>query len=412
MGTGTLRRGGISLPRTPEINPVSTSLWLPPGPPAFLGGTIGEAPKTRPNTLNWGFIAAAGTAGLFLATALSFGIRDRYISAATVRVDPGPQGDADTARREVELAIRNVLSRRSLSSFIQSPKLDLYKSDRARRPLEDVIRDMKANDLKITSEAAGTFRLEYRGESPEQAQTAVRLLITRLFDEQINRQRSLFFLARDVEHDTGQKVPIPSGIGLDVQSPPTLDTAPVYPNRPVIAFIGLIAGLLAVPVITLIRRSPRVWLRAASGLLLCSGLIGFLPLPYESEAQIVFDSPFTLQTLTKNFPAEIAFITDNQGTALTIKVHNSDRFVAQRDVQRAVSRIIEGSARIRPSQSLPSRMISGPWGEVLDPPTLPVHPLGDAWRDRIALASFILALLSGALLYYESRCAPRAVPPA
>ena len=365
-------------------------------------------------TLNWRFTGALATAGLVLATALSFAIHDQYISTATVRVDPGPTGAAATARKEVERSIRNVFSRTSLSNFIQSPKLDLYKSDRARKPLEDVIRDMKANDLKITSGSAGSYRLEYRGESPEQAQAAVSLLVTRLFDEQINRQRSLSFLARDFEHDTGQTMQVPAGIRLrlDAGDGPSLHTAPIYPNRPVIALIGLIVGLLAAPVFASIRKAPRAWLGAASGLLLCTGLTAFLPLPYESEAQLVFDSPATLRTLMKDAPPEIVLIADNQGTGLTVRARQADRFLAQQTVHNAISRLVEESARMRPNQNLAARMLAGPWAEVLDPPSLPIYPLGDVWRDRIALASFILALLSAAILYYERRHAKSTLQPA
>ena len=36
-----------------------------------------------------------------------------------------------------------ILSRTSLSKIIQDPRLDLYKSDRASKPLEDVIETMR-----------------------------------------------------------------------------------------------------------------------------------------------------------------------------------------------------------------------------------------------------------------------------
>lgn len=371
-----------------------------------------EAIKLRIDSVNWRFVGALATAGLVIATAISFGIHDRYISTATLHVDPGPTGDAALARKEILLSIRNVLSRTSLSNLIQSPSLELYKSERARMPLEDVIRDMKAKDLKITPDPAGDYRLEFRGATPEQAQIAVQLLANRLMDEHVNRQRSFTNLARDFQKDTGQTAQVPTGSSLDVQSPPSLDTSPFYPNRPIIALIGLILGLLAVPAFALIRKAPRAWLGASSAVLLCTGLVGFLPLPYESEAELVFDSPATLQTLTRVLPPEVVLVKDSQGTGLTLRLRNSDRFVAQHRVQTVISRMMDDSRRMRNGKSSPAWMISGPWAEVLDPPTLPIWPVGDAWRDRIAQASFALALFSAAVLWWEKRRARTTLLPA
>lgn len=371
-----------------------------------------EALKLRMDSLSWRLIGALAAAGLVIGTAVSFGIHDRYISTATLHVDPGPTGDAATARQEVLLSIRNVLSRTSLSNFIQSPTLELYKLERTRVPLQEVIREMKAKDVKIIAKPSGDYRLEFSGESPAQSQIAVQLLANRLMDEHQNRQRSFTNLARDFQKDTGQTAHVPTGISLDMQSPPSLDTSPIYPNRPIIALIGLLFGLLAFPAFALIRKAPRAWLGTASAILLCTGLTGFLPLPYEAEAQLVFDSPATLQAVTKGLPPEVVLIRDAQGTGLTIRARNSDRTAAQRALQNVISRLVEDAAHLNAYQNHPNRMISGPWAEVLDPPTLPIWPVGDVWRDRIAQASFALALVSAAVLWWERRRARTTLQPA
>lgn len=371
-----------------------------------------EALKMRIIAINWRLLAACSFAGLVIGAAGSFVIHDRYISTATLRFDAGAQGDL-VARREVDLSIRNLLSRTSLSNVIQTPGLDLYKQERARKPLEDVMEDMKAHDLKVMLGPAGSLMIRYQAESPEQAQAAVRLLTTRILDEHQNRQHSLANLARDFQHDTGRTLALPTGIGLEVLDPPSRDASPIYPNRPIVAVVGLIGGLLTSFVILLIRRAPRVWLISTVMILLADGATNFLPLPYESQATMLFDSPATLRALVKERAIVLAglesqswrgidLIPDQSGTGLVIRVRNSDRFVAQRTAQETVSRFVDRLARNRDALNS-AWVVAGPMAEVLDPPSLPVWPMGDAWRDAIAEGAFVLALISGGILLFRRR---------
>ena len=345
----------------------------------------------RITVINWRLLAACAAAGLAGGAAVSFTIHDRYISAATLRLHAGTQSDL-VALQKVQLSIRNVLSRTSLSNVIQSPGLDLYKQERTRKPLEDVIGDMKAHDLKVVlSSPARTVRIVYRGESPLQAQAAVRLLTTRIRDEYLNRQ---------------QTAKLSTDIGIQVLDPPSLDTSPIYPNRPIVAVVGLFGGLLTAFVVLLVRRAARAWLISALLILLVDGATNFLPLPYESRATMMFDSPATVQAVVTDRALALAGLEsqswrgidlspEQSGPGLVVRVRNADRFVAQRTAQAAVIRFMNRVASKRQGFSSAA--------EVLEPPSLPVWPMGEAWRDALAAASFALALISGGILLLQRR---------
>lgn len=362
-----------------------------------------EALKMRVATMNGRLLAACAIAGLMIGAAASFGIHDRYVSAATLRLNAGSQRDL-VALQEAQLSIRNVLSRRLLSNVIQSPGLDLYKQERTRKPLEDVIADMKAHDLKVVLSPAGNLRVEYQAESPEQAQATVQLLTARILDEHQNRQRSVETLARDFQRDTGRTVALPAGIVMEVVDPPSLDPSPIYPNRPIVAAVGLFAGLLTALAILVIRRAPRVWLLSMAGVLLVVGGSNFLPLPYESQATMQFDSPAALSALVQERDIVLVglesqswrgidLIPDPGGASLVVRARNTDRFLAQKTAQATVVRFLDRLAHNR----------QGSLAEVLDPPSLPVWPMGDVWRDRIAAGAFALALVSGGILLFQRR---------
>ena len=91
-------------------------------------------------------VAALTAAGAIVALAVSFLSPGIYVSSATVRA--GDWQDPQTIER-IQHAWQQVISRRSLSEIIQRPNLDLYKSDRNRKPLEDVIEDMKDKGIYL-----------------------------------------------------------------------------------------------------------------------------------------------------------------------------------------------------------------------------------------------------------------------
>jgi polysaccharide biosynthesis transport protein len=106
-------------------------------------------------------------AGLVIATVVAFLWPDTYISTAVMRITPQQVSDklvptmvtSQMADRLQQLQTE-ILSRTSLAELIQKPSLDLYKRDRNRLPMEDIVQDMKNRYIKITpiSDASGASR--------------------------------------------------------------------------------------------------------------------------------------------------------------------------------------------------------------------------------------------------------------
>src|ERR1035438_7781395 len=95
-------------------------------------------------------------AGIVLSTIIAFFLPNVYVSRAMLRVTPSqiPENLVPaTFNQQMEARIQQmwqeVVSRSSLSELIQRPTLDLYKSERNRKPLEDVIEEMKNKDIRI-----------------------------------------------------------------------------------------------------------------------------------------------------------------------------------------------------------------------------------------------------------------------
>ena len=90
-------------------------------------------------------IGAFALAGAIIAAGLSFAAPHRYVSAAVLGVSPGFR--LDQVRQEV-------FSRASLKEIIQRPSLNLYRDERRREPMEDVVERMR-RDLQIERAADG-----------------------------------------------------------------------------------------------------------------------------------------------------------------------------------------------------------------------------------------------------------------
>src|SRR5664279_6530939 len=111
--------------------------------------------------------AAAAIVGAIAATAISFTLPRRYVSTAVMRFTPQavPAGTAwqieFVAVHRMQEMQQKVLSGSSLAEMIQRPSLDLYREERAIRPTEDVVQDMRTRDLHIERLAARAFRISY-----------------------------------------------------------------------------------------------------------------------------------------------------------------------------------------------------------------------------------------------------------
>src|ERR1700724_2225716 len=91
-------------------------------------------------------------AGLVIAVVVAFLWTDTYVSQAVMRITPPavpenlvPSNFNMQMAERVNQIRQDILSRQSLAAMIQRPDLDLYKKERARKPIDDVVEEMRQN---------------------------------------------------------------------------------------------------------------------------------------------------------------------------------------------------------------------------------------------------------------------------
>jgi hypothetical protein len=216
-----------------------------------------QAATPGPHPSYWKYTLAAAAVGTVAAGLGSFAIPNRYLSTAVLRVVPFRVAGAGTAQSEIEYTARlsqlteEILSRGSLAELIQRPSLDLYPMERRRRPMEDIIDDMRHRDLRITpNETVGFagssrligFQIAFEYVDRDKAQAVVRELTTKFTEGIVAADRVL------------QRDKMTGSLALEVADPATLPESPVSPNRPATAVIGLLAGILLGSFLALRRR--------------------------------------------------------------------------------------------------------------------------------------------------------------
>jgi uncharacterized protein involved in exopolysaccharide biosynthesis len=227
---------------------------------ALLGVLLSLAHRKRRG--GWLLAGTAG-AGLLLAGAISFLIPDRYTSTAVMRVTP-PQVMADplvtppvTGATELRLHLDSeILNRENVQRMILS--LDLYREERARRPLDQVAGNMLERDLHIAPMSLSgvpgnpaAFSISFTYSNPLKAQVTVREIVTEFIERNVTEAREKAPYMSDTQyqievHKAGQNV--------EIVDPPSLPEEPVAPNRAAIAGAGLALGILA-GTVALLRRA-------------------------------------------------------------------------------------------------------------------------------------------------------------
>ncbi len=153
-----------------------------------------------------GWIVGPTFAGAVIGTVVAFTMQNIYISKAVMRITPSQISEnivASTVNQRLTERIQQmqqvILSRTSLSSIIQDPRLDLYKSERANKPLEDVIETMKTRDIAIRilelpgamaeRSTTSAFSIEFSYPEAHKAQMVVQTLITKFQEVNLTTQR-------------------------------------------------------------------------------------------------------------------------------------------------------------------------------------------------------------------------------
>ena len=200
----------------------------------------------------WAFGKVAvgfGVAGAILWSGLLFiAMPDKYTSDAVLRlttVGITTPSATDNTEEFVTSLIQDALARKSLSDIINQQ--GLYRRERAREPMEDVI-DRMRHDVRF--ERIGhskAFHVTFRYRDAEQARRTVRELVRKLIEATFLRALS--------RQSTELKEKPRFAYGLEVLDPANLPKRPSSPNRFLIAAEGLIGGLLLGAVTAVVARA-------------------------------------------------------------------------------------------------------------------------------------------------------------
>jgi polysaccharide chain length determinant protein (PEP-CTERM system associated) len=146
-------------------------------------------------------------AGLVLSVVVAFMWPDTYISQAVMRITPQqvpenliPSVLSTQMAERLNQMQQEILSRTSLQEIIQRPSLDLYKRERQRLPLEDIIQDMRNKYIKIQMmetpsgggerRLASAFLIQFSYSDRYKAQQVVRELVTKFTEQNVTVQRN------------------------------------------------------------------------------------------------------------------------------------------------------------------------------------------------------------------------------
>lgn len=147
--------------------------------------------------------------GLVISTVVAFLWPDTFVSMAVLRITPQQVSErlvpaefnTQMTQRLNEME-QEILSRTTLEGIITDPSLDLYKRDRAQRPMEDIVSDMRSHDIKIvpiqtpgaansgdSRQVATAFSISFTYPDKFKAQAVVRSLVAKFTEQNVEVQR-------------------------------------------------------------------------------------------------------------------------------------------------------------------------------------------------------------------------------
>ena len=151
-----------------------------------------------------GWILGPAFAGLVISIVVAFLIPNTYVSTAELEITPAQVSDALVPAAVTQqltdriISMENqILSRTSLSQIIQDPKLDLYRRERAKAPLDDVIDEMQKNvhvelrGLDASGRHASAFRISFSYPDRIKAHDTVAMLVTKFTNANQTAQRQV-----------------------------------------------------------------------------------------------------------------------------------------------------------------------------------------------------------------------------
>lgn len=220
-------------------------------------------------------LAGFALAGFAVTCAGSFLIPNRFTSTATMEIAPAmltedPLTPLSPATPAAEFLRKNepeFLSNQSLYNIIADPRLNLYSEERTKKPMEEIVRNMVDNDLRIVpleppfgaKGAVSAFSISFSYHDRYKAQQTVNALMNAIVMFRQNQLKSnMPRMSVALQAITQRK----GGEVLEVLDPPTIPTHPESPPRAAISLAGLGIGLL-IGVIRLWRWPPAATLQPA-----------------------------------------------------------------------------------------------------------------------------------------------------
>jgi LPS O-antigen subunit length determinant protein (WzzB/FepE family) len=260
-------------------------------------------------------IGGLAVAGAIVATALSFRVPRTYESTAVFRVAEPPNQPSllsqdalwDWLLRQLGRTDQEILSRASLEGLITRPDLDLYKEDRLRDPMEDIVMRMRAHIwISIAQlrspESGSALKISFSSTDPRKAQAVVWALTNQFIDKN--------WTNREFDANAWQKIwPQSSlpGFAVELLNPGNLPEKPTSPNRLAFAAIGLALGLALGLFAVIAMRRPKWTLQMAGFAAACCAIavaLSFLlPQTYTSTAVMRIPPPLVPASLTREIAA-------------------------------------------------------------------------------------------------------------
>jgi succinoglycan biosynthesis transport protein ExoP len=161
------------------------------------------------------WIAGPVLAGIVISTVVAFVMPNVYVSQAEMQITPAQVSESivkstvnDRLTERIVSMEQEILSRTSLSQIIQDPRLDLYKTERAKEPLDDVIERMRTRYIHIKPEStpgdtrgASAFFISFEYQDAVKARDTVQALVTRFTDQNQVTQATQQTVVKNMVHD-------------------------------------------------------------------------------------------------------------------------------------------------------------------------------------------------------------------
>lgn len=261
-------------------------------------------------------IGGLALAGAIVATAVSFRVPRIYESTAVIRITEArnPQGGSqdglqEQVSRQLNQSEQEILSRTNLERLITRSDLDLYKQDRLRDPMEDIVQRMRDQSIRIRTPSAGpdsglALAISFSSPDPRKAQAVVQALTSQFID---NNWRNREFNVNAWQKIWPQSVPPRGVVKFEVLDPGALPDKPVNASRVTFATIGLALGLALGLLAVITLRRPKWTLQMSAFAAACCALavaVSFLlPQTYTSTAVMRIPPPLVPASLTRKIAA-------------------------------------------------------------------------------------------------------------